>query len=163
VARLRDVKQKFGLQVMRPLPSKQQRSGVAALLCCRRRSYFVRCAGPEGGPRDPAVSARCSTWHVLENLDLKLPFMVSGGLNAGNVAEAVRVTRAGGVDVSSGVERTPGIKDPEMIRAFLRAARATDHDAAVASGRWSMIAPDGSTASCPGLSRASTSVETQSK
>jgi phosphoribosylanthranilate isomerase len=67
-------------------------------------------------------------WHVLENLDLELPFMVSGGLNAGNVSEAVRVTRAGGVDVSSGVERTPGIKDPEMIRAFIRAARAAERD-----------------------------------
>jgi len=65
-------------------------------------------------------------WHVLEKLDLRLPFMVSGGLNAENVAEAVRVTRAGGVDVSSGVERAAGIKDPEMIRAFIRAARAVD-------------------------------------
>jgi phosphoribosylanthranilate isomerase len=65
-------------------------------------------------------------WHVLEKLDLKLPFMVSGGLDAGNVAEAVRVTRAGGVDISSGVECTPGVKDPEMIRAFIRAARATE-------------------------------------
>jgi phosphoribosylanthranilate isomerase len=64
-------------------------------------------------------------WHVLEKLDLKLPFMVSGGLHAANVAEAVRVTRAGGVDVSSGVESSSGIKDPEMIRAFIRAARAT--------------------------------------
>jgi phosphoribosylanthranilate isomerase len=62
---------------------------------------------------------------VLERLDLQLPFMVSGGLNADNVAEAVRVTRAGGVDVSSGVESAPGIKDPEMIRTFIRAARAT--------------------------------------
>src|SRR5258707_12955257 len=74
-------------------------------------------------------------WHVLENLDLNLPFMVSGGLNAGNVAEAIRVTRADGVDVSSGVERAPGIKDPEMIRAFIRAARAIDRDATlVAAG-----------------------------
>ena len=64
-------------------------------------------------------------WHLLENLYLKLPFMVSGGLNADNVAEAVRVTRAG-VDVSSGVERSPGVKDPEMIRDFIRAARATE-------------------------------------
>jgi phosphoribosylanthranilate isomerase len=63
---------------------------------------------------------------VLENLDLGVPFMVSGGLHAGNVAEAIRVTRAGGVDVSSGVEHAPGVKDPEMIRAFIRAARATD-------------------------------------
>jgi phosphoribosylanthranilate isomerase len=64
-------------------------------------------------------------WHLLKDLDLGLPFMVSGGLHAGNVAEAVRVTRAGGVDVSSGVERAPGIKDIEMIRDFIRAARAS--------------------------------------
>jgi phosphoribosylanthranilate isomerase len=63
-------------------------------------------------------------WRLLQNLDLKLPFIVSGGLTADNVAEAVRVTRAGGVDVSSGVERTPGVKDVEMIRAFIAAARA---------------------------------------
>jgi phosphoribosylanthranilate isomerase len=69
---------------------------------------------------------------VLANLDLRLSFMVSGGLHAGNVAEAVRVTRAGGVDVSSGVERVPGVKDPEMIRAFIRAARMAEQDAAVA-------------------------------
>jgi phosphoribosylanthranilate isomerase len=65
-------------------------------------------------------------WHVLEKLDLALPFIVSGGLSADNVAEAVRVTRAGGVDVSSGVESAPGIKDPEMIRNFIRAVRATE-------------------------------------
>ena len=71
-------------------------------------------------------------WHVLENLDLKLPFMVSGGFNAENVAEAIRVTRAGGVDVSSGVERAPGFKDPDMIRDFIRAARITEQEAALA-------------------------------
>jgi phosphoribosylanthranilate isomerase len=49
--------------------------------------------------------------------------MLSGGLDAGNVAEALQVTRAGGVDVSSGVERAPGEKDPDKIRAFVDAAR----------------------------------------
>jgi phosphoribosylanthranilate isomerase len=63
---------------------------------------------------------------VLENLNLDLPFMVSGGLCADNVAQALRVTRAGGVDVSSGVERAVGVKDPEMIERFIRAARASE-------------------------------------
>ena len=49
--------------------------------------------------------------------------MLSGGLDAGNLGEALRITRAPGVDVSSGVERAPGEKDPDKIRAFVRAAR----------------------------------------
>jgi phosphoribosylanthranilate isomerase len=49
--------------------------------------------------------------------------MLSGGLDAGNVGEALRITRAPAVDVSSGVERAPGEKDADKIRAFVRAAR----------------------------------------
>jgi len=49
--------------------------------------------------------------------------MLSGGLDPANVGEALRITRAPGVDVSSGVERAPGEKDPDKIRAFVRAAR----------------------------------------
>ena len=49
--------------------------------------------------------------------------MLSGGLDAGNVAEALAITGAPGVDVSSGVERVPGEKDPDKIHAFVRAAR----------------------------------------
>jgi phosphoribosylanthranilate isomerase len=63
-------------------------------------------------------------WRLLQNLDPRVPFMLSGGLDPGNVAAAIRITRAGGVDVSSGVERAPGDKDPEKMRAFVRAARA---------------------------------------
>jgi phosphoribosylanthranilate isomerase len=62
-------------------------------------------------------------WQLLENLTPGVPFMLSGGLDAGNVGEALRITRAPGVDVSSGVERAPGEKDPDKIRAFIRAAR----------------------------------------
>jgi phosphoribosylanthranilate isomerase len=50
--------------------------------------------------------------------------MLSGGLNRDNVAEAIAITGADGVDVSSGVERAPGEKDPDLIRSFIRAARA---------------------------------------
>src|SRR6202171_3074468 len=137
VARLRDIRQKFGLPVMKaiavePPADLASLPGYAAV--ADRVLFDAR--APKGATRPGGLGA-VFDWHVLENLDLKLPFMVSGGLNAENIAEAVRVTRAGGVDVSSGVERSPGIKDPEMIRAFIRAARAVDNDTAlaVAGGR----------------------------
>src|SRR5437588_1137464 len=134
-ARLRDIKQKFGLEVMKAL-AVETAADLASLpfyAAAADRILFDAVA-PKEATRPGGLGA-VFDWHVLENLDLKLPFMVSGGLHAGNVAEAVRVTRAGGVDVSSGVERSPGIKDPEMIRAFIRAARAIDRDATlVAAG-----------------------------
>ncbi|WP_170314067.1 phosphoribosylanthranilate isomerase [Lichenihabitans psoromatis] len=62
-------------------------------------------------------------WSLLSGLDLKVPFMLSGGLSLGNVETALRLTRAPGVDVSSGVESSPGRKDPDKIRAFVLAVR----------------------------------------
>ena len=59
--------------------------------------------------------------------------MLSGGLDVANVAEALRITGAPGVDVSSGVERSPGAKDPEKIRAFLAAVRRIASDSNVAN------------------------------
>src|ERR1700674_1859709 len=131
VARLRDIKQKFGRQVMKAL-AVETGADLASLpfYDAGADRILFDAVAPRGATRPGGLGA-VFDWHVLENLDLKLPFMVSGGLNAGNVAEAVRVTRAGGVDVSSGVERTPGVKDPEMIRAFIRAARAAEKDTAL--------------------------------
>jgi phosphoribosylanthranilate isomerase len=125
VARLRDIKQAFGVQLMKVLAveTPADLAPLAGFAAVADRILFDARA-PKGATRPGGLGA-VFDWHVLENLDLELPFMVSGGLTADNVAEAIRVTRAGGVDVSSGVERAPGIKDPEMIRAFIRAARAT--------------------------------------
>jgi len=126
VARLRDVKQTFGLQVMKAIPveTPADLASLPGYTAVADRILFDARA-PKEATRPGGLGA-VFDWHVLENLDLKRPFMVSGGLHAGNVAEAVRISRAGGVDVSSGVERAPGVKDPEMIRAFIRAARATE-------------------------------------
>jgi phosphoribosylanthranilate isomerase len=128
VARLRDIRQKFALQVMKAIAVETPAdlaslAGYAAVA----DSILFDARAPKGATRPGGLGA-VFDWHVLENLDLKLPFLVSGGLNAENVAEAVRVTRAGGVDVSSGVERASGVKDPEMIRAFIRAAHAVEND-----------------------------------
>jgi phosphoribosylanthranilate isomerase len=126
VARVRDIKQKFALRVMKAIAveTAADLAGLPGYAAVADRILFDARA-PKEATRPGGLGATFD-WHVLENLDLKIPFMVSGGLHAGNVAEAVRVTRAGGVDVSSGVESAPGIKDPDMIRAFVRAARATE-------------------------------------
>src|SRR6266403_1755940 len=123
VARLRDIKQKFGLPVMKAI-AVETSADLASLpgYAVVADRFLFDARAPKGATRPGGLGA-VFDWHVLEKLDLQLPFMVSGGLNAGNVAEAVRVTRAGGVDVSSGVESALGIKDPDMIRAFIRAAR----------------------------------------
>jgi phosphoribosylanthranilate isomerase len=126
VARLRDIKRAFGLPVMKVI-SVQTSADLAAIpgyAAVADRILFDARA-PKEATRPGGLGA-VFDWHVLENLDLKLPFMVSGGLTSENVAQAVRVTRAGGVDVSSGVERALGVKDVEMIGAFVRAARATE-------------------------------------
>src|SRR5882724_1972356 len=125
VARLRDIKQKFGLPVMKAMAveTAADLAPLAGYAAVADRILFDARA-PKDATRPGGLGA-VFDWHVLEKLDLKLPIMVSGGLTADNVAEAVRVTRAGGVDVSSGVERSPGVKDVEMIRAFIRAARAS--------------------------------------
>ncbi|HSK41812.1 MAG TPA: phosphoribosylanthranilate isomerase [Arenibaculum sp.] len=61
-------------------------------------------------------------WTILSGRGWPLPWMLSGGLNAANLAEAVSVSGAGAVDVSSGIEDRPGHKDPALIRTFLTEA-----------------------------------------
>jgi phosphoribosylanthranilate isomerase len=124
VARVRDIKQRFGLPVMKVIAVETPADlamlpGYAAV--ADRILFDAR--APKGATRPGGLGA-VFDWRLLEGLDLKVPFMISGGLNAGNVAEAAGVTRAVGLDVSSGVETAPGVKNPEMIRKFIHAARA---------------------------------------
>ena len=81
-------------------------------------------AKPPKEARLPGGNGVAFDWHILAGLDLAIPFMLSGGLGPANVGEALRVTRAPAVDVSSGVETAPGVKDPVLIAAFVKAARA---------------------------------------
>jgi phosphoribosylanthranilate isomerase len=132
VARVRDIKQRFGLPVMKvvAVETAADLASVPAYAAVADRILFDARA-PKHATRPGGLGA-VFDWHVLEKLDLAVPFMVSGGLNAANVADAVRLTRACGVDISSGVERLPGIKDPELIRGFIRAVRAIDHHESLA-------------------------------
>jgi phosphoribosylanthranilate isomerase len=125
------VRTRFGIPVMKALPIAE-RADLSPI-----RSYDKladRLLFDARAPRDatrPGGLGRSFDWRLLEHLDIGGPFMLSGGLGANNVAEALRITHAGGVDVSSGVESAPGVKDLDKIRDFIRAARS----AAVAVAR----------------------------
>lgn len=125
-ARMRDIKTRFALPVMKvvPVATADDLATLPGYAAIADRILFDAKA-PKDATR-PGGLGLSFDWKLLQNLDLKIPFMVSGGLDADNVAAALRIMRAGGVDVSSGVERAPGVKDPDKIRAFIRAARAAD-------------------------------------
>jgi phosphoribosylanthranilate isomerase len=120
------VRSRFGLPVMKALPI-EQKPDLAPIRIYEKVADWMLFDGR--APREatrPGGLGKTFDWSLLENFDLKIPFMLSGGLDVGNVAEALRITRAPAIDVSSGVERAPGEKDPEKIRAFVRAARAAE-------------------------------------
>jgi phosphoribosylanthranilate isomerase len=117
------VRARFGLPVMKALPveTRADLSSIRLYANVADRVLFDARA-PREATR-PGGLGKPFDWRLLEAVDADVPFMLSGGLDPGNVAEALRITRAPGVDVSSGVERAPGQKDPDKIRAFIRAAR----------------------------------------
>lgn len=78
---------------------------------------------PKGAPL-PGGNGVPFDWHALEEVGANVDYMLSGGLTPDNVAEAIRLTGASAVDVSSGVESAPGVKDTARIRAFIEAVRA---------------------------------------
>ena len=123
------IRRRLGLPVMKALPIAER----ADLL--RLHSYekaVDRLIFDARAPADasrPGGLGKSFDWQLLRNLDCAVPFMLSGGLDADNVGQALRITGAGGVDVSSGIERAPGEKDADKIRAFIAAARQAGAEA----------------------------------
>ncbi|MBB1090133.1 phosphoribosylanthranilate isomerase [Rhodopseudomonas palustris] len=124
--RVRALKQAFGLPVMKAIAVATAADLAVLPAYAETADRILFDARPPKDATRPGGLGMTFDWELLRDLDLSLPFMVSGGVNPGNVAAALRVTGAGGVDVSSGVERAPGAKDPELIRSFIRAARASE-------------------------------------
>jgi phosphoribosylanthranilate isomerase len=122
-ARVQAINARFGLPVMKAI-AVEARADLAAVklydTVADRLLFDAR--APREATR-PGGLGKPFDWHLLEELDLAVPYMLSGGLDPDNVAAALRITSAPGVDVSSGVERAPGEKDHDKIRAFIRAAR----------------------------------------
>lgn len=96
---------------------------------------FLFDAKPPVGSELPGGNGVSFDWRLMQSLDASVDYMLSGGLNKDNVGEALQVTRAPGLDVSSGVESAPGVKDLAMIDAFFDAVREATGASAVAGSK----------------------------
>jgi phosphoribosylanthranilate isomerase len=122
--RVEAIRDEAGIAILKacPIGNAADVAAVASFAECADRILLdakpPKEATRPGGLGDPF------DWSLLKALDPELAFMLSGGLTPDNIAAALKVTRPMGVDVSSGVEKTPGVKDAALIRAFITNARS---------------------------------------
>lgn len=122
-ARVAEVKARYGLPIIKAV-------GVAdATDLAQLEKYAQVCdqllvdAKPPKGYDLPGGNGLAFDWRLIVDREWSVPWLLAGGLTPDNVAEAVRLTGATQVDVSSGVESAPGVKDLDKIAAFIRAAK----------------------------------------
>lgn len=123
--RVAAIKKRFGLPVMKAIKVATASDLDAAAAFAAVSDWLLFDGVP---PKDkkgalPGGNAAQFDWTLLKGRAFALPWMLSGGLDPANVAEAIRISGAPCVDVSSGVETRPGRKDPAKIRAFIEAAK----------------------------------------
>jgi len=122
--RVEAIKAEAGVSIMKAVPigSADDVAHIAGFLDVADQ-ILVDAKPPKGADR-PGGLGETFDWNLLKALDPSIPFMLSGGLTPDTVAAAIKAVRPWGVDVSSGVETAPGVKDKHLIEAFIRNARA---------------------------------------
>jgi phosphoribosylanthranilate isomerase len=124
VARVAEVKARYGLPVMKAF-SLRERSDLDQITpYIGVADRFLFDAKPPKGSVLPGGNGVSFDWQVLSNLDASIDYMLSGGLNAGNIGQALEATSPSGIDISSGVESVPGVKDVSLIKELFRAVGA---------------------------------------
>ena len=113
----------FGVKVMKALPVAVRGDLERVTRYAAMADRLLLDAEPPKGAVLPGGNGAPFDWSLLRGFQTTAPFLLSGGLSPANVAEALAITDAPGVDVSSGVETAPGKKDADLIRAFVRNAR----------------------------------------
>ena len=122
-ARVTDIKARYGLPVMKAIHVSETADLAAVATYEAFADMLVFDAKPPKGAAVPGGNGAAFDWTVLQDVKTRTPWMLSGGLDAANVREAIRATGAKAIDVSSGVESARGVKDAEKIAAFVKAAR----------------------------------------
>lgn len=122
-ARVRELRSQTKKPVMKAIPVAVA-SDLAPLASYEEAADWILfdAKAPKDATR-PGGHGQTFDWSLLKNAKHIKPVMLSGGINPGNVAQAIAAVRPDAVDVSSGVESAPGIKDREKVFAFVRAAR----------------------------------------
>lgn len=121
-ARVAEVRARYGLPVMKAVGVADEGDLAALLDYSLAADQILLDAKPPKGADLPGGNGLAFDWRLVAQRRWLRPWMLAGGLTAENVAEAVRLTHARQVDVSSGVERAPGQKDAAKIAAFVQAA-----------------------------------------
>ncbi|MEX0921590.1 MAG: phosphoribosylanthranilate isomerase [Rhodovibrionaceae bacterium] len=124
--RLAAIKARFELPVMKVLKMARAADLDQVKAYAGVADRFLFDARPPKDRKDalPGGNAVAFDWRILAGKRFPKPWMLAGGLKPENLRQAVEISGATAVDASSGVESSPGVKDPEKIRAFLAAARA---------------------------------------
>lgn len=120
--RLAELRAKFGVPVMKVIGVAKP-DDLEAVASYAMSDRIMLDAKPPPDATRPGGNGVPFDWQMLAGFSPGVPLILSGGLDPGNVADAIRIARPSGVDVSSGVESAPGLKDEEKIWAFIRAAR----------------------------------------
>jgi phosphoribosylanthranilate isomerase len=125
-ARVGEIRRRFGKPVMKAIKvaAAGDVDGASAFDGAADWLLFDAKAPPQMTDALPGGNAISFDWSLLADRRWNRPWMLSGGLHAGNLAEAVRTTGAAVVDVASGVEDRPGVKSPAKIAEFLRLAQS---------------------------------------
>jgi phosphoribosylanthranilate isomerase len=116
------IRDRFGLPVMKALGIAAEADLALLDTYAPVVDRFLLDAKPPAGASLPGGNATAFDWTLLAGRAIPRPWLLAGGLTAANVADAIRTSGAPGVDVSSGVERVRGLKDPVLVRAFVAAA-----------------------------------------
>ena len=130
--RLLTVKAVYGLPVMKAFSVREADDLKKIDPYIGIADRFLFDAKPPVGSELPGGNGVSFDWKLMHLLDAGVDYMLSGGLNKDNIAEALRLTGAPGIDVSSGVESAPGVKDLGLMEAFFEAARKAECETAAA-------------------------------
>jgi phosphoribosylanthranilate isomerase len=121
--RVAAIRAQFGLPVIKVIPIAEAADFATVPAHEKTADMMLFDAKPPRGADRTGGHGAAFDWQLLRGRSFTRPWMLAGGLNAENVARAIRSGEAPGVDVSSGVETAPGVKSAELIRAFVAAAR----------------------------------------